>query len=225
MALRSQFNDSHSPISLADVMLKVLLMVFLAMIVLSVIAKKKAEDGNIRKKAEYMATIEWNKERDDAIDCDIDMWVRNPEGQIVFWRSRENALMNVERDDLGKRNDFLKLPTGETILNPEDKEYWYLRGIVAGEYTINVHAYTCMIDGNYVSFEKRPLNKPLKVLVQLIRLNPKMELAAMKEVTIESMWQEKTAMNFTLDAAGNVSNITDIPVPLVSSDRGGEASP
>lgn len=205
----------HSPVSLADVMLKVLLMVFLSMTVLALIAKKNAEEGNVKKKAEFQITAEWNKTRDTQIDCDVDLWVRNPEGQIVFWRTKENALMNIERDDIGMRNDTIILADGKEINNPEDMEYWYLRGIIPGEYTVNLHLYACLKGEKAISFGNATVI-PVPVEIKLIKLNPRMQLMETRTVILDTLWQEKTAFNFTLSATGEVSRITDIPMKLIN---------
>lgn len=220
-ALREN-SDSYgaSPVTLADVMLKVLLMVFVMYMVLTVIAKKK-EEGNIRRDAEFQIIAQWNKAHDPAVDSDVDLWVRNPDDQIVYWRSKENALMNIERDDIGSRNDKLTDASGNVVLNPEDAEHWYLRAIVPGEYTVNLHLYSCG-DGhdNFISSSYQ-LQKPLPVEVRLTKLNPKSKLETVQTVLMTEVWQEKTAFNFTLSAGGNVTNITQIPVRLINASAAG----
>lgn len=188
-------------------------MLFVMFLVATVIQKKKNDEGNIKKKAEYTITAEWNKGRDPNIDCDVDLWVRNPEGQIVFWRSKENAMMNIERDDIGMRNDYFVNANGETILNDEDAEYWYLRAIIPGEYTVNVHLYSCKNKDGYSSVAGDPI--PLVAVdVRLTKLNPRAELIETRNVTFDGLWQQKTAFQFTLDSSGNVTGTTQIPTSL-----------
>lgn len=198
-------------------MLKVLLMVFLSMTILALIAKKNAEEGNVKKKAEYQITAEWNKSRDRKIDCDVDLWVRNPNGQVVFWRSKENALMNIERDDIGTRNDFITLDNGQIIENPEDAEYWFLRGIIAGEYTVNLHLYACRMSGSYMSNFFDPV-VPLPVEVKLTKLNPRMKIMYVKTITLTKLWEEVTVMNFTLSATGELEKVTQIPMTFFDTN-------
>ena len=194
-------------------MLKVLLMVFVMYMVLAVVAKKN-DEGNLSKKAEFLVTAEWNKDRKTEIDCDVDLWVRNPEGQIVYWRSKENALMNIERDDVGTRNDKFTNANGEVIDANEDKEYWYLRALMPGEYTANLHLYACLKGTVYLS---GPISIPsLPVEVRLTKLNPKSKLVENKSIIFDTIWQEKTAFNFTINASGEVTKITQIPTKLVT---------
>lgn len=216
--MRGSYEGYESPISLADIMLKIVMVLFVMWLAAELQAKKKSEDSNLQKKAEFVATAEWNKERDPELDCDVDLWVRNPDGDAVYFSHKEGNGMNIERDDLGNRNDSLVTSTGETLINPEDKEYWYLRVIKPGEYSINVHLYGCK-DQDMYSSRMRPRRVPVDV--ELIKLNPRMVLVQRKVVILEKVWDEKTAFNFTLDGTGNVSSVTDIQVKMVNSDKGG----
>lgn len=211
----NQFDEPTSPVTLADVMLKVLLMVFVMYMVLAVVAKKN-DEGNVSKKAEFQITAEWNKARDPAIDCDIDLWVRNPDGQIVYWSSKENDVMNIERDDIGARNDSFVNERGETINTNEDKEYWYLRAVKPGEYTANLHLFSCLNGGIYSS---RPADiiKPVSVEVKLTKLNPKSNIIDVKMVSLDTIWGEKTAFNFTINGTGEVTKITQIPTKIINA--------
>jgi hypothetical protein len=216
--LRDSYSDLVSPVTLSDVMLKVLLMIFVMYMVVSVIAKKHNEDGNIKKKAEFSIVAEWNESRDTNINCDVDLWVRNPDGQLVYWRMKENALMNIERDDIGLRNDSFINPNGETITNDEDAEYWYLRGIVAGEYTVNLHLYACSQIDKFISYRKTPLPAPMPVKVTLRKLNPRDQIIHTQSVELTHIWQESTAFNFTITAAGDVTSVTHIPMKFFSQE-------
>ena len=67
----------------------------------------------------------------DQIDADVDLWVQAPGDRPVGYSNKGGRVFNLLRDDLGNRNDA-------TGLNYETS---YSRGIVAGEYTVNVHLY------------------------------------------------------------------------------------
>ncbi|MGH6903435.1 MAG: hypothetical protein ACREIR_11930, partial [Geminicoccaceae bacterium] len=67
----------------------------------------------------------------DDIDCDVDLWVEAPGDIPVGYSNKGGVIFNLLRDDLGKRADA----TGMNY------EVSYSRGIVAGEYTVNVHLY------------------------------------------------------------------------------------
>jgi hypothetical protein len=67
----------------------------------------------------------------DEIDSDVDLWVAAPGDIPVGYSNKGGVIFNLLRDDLGKRADA----TGMNY------EVSYSRGIVAGEYTVNVHLY------------------------------------------------------------------------------------
>jgi hypothetical protein len=67
----------------------------------------------------------------DEIDADVDLWVQAPGDVPVGYSNKGGAVFNLLRDDLGSRVDV-------TGLNYETS---YSRGIVAGEYTVNLHLY------------------------------------------------------------------------------------
>lgn len=67
----------------------------------------------------------------DEIDADVDLWVQAPGDVPVGYSNKGGAVFNLLRDDLGKPGDV-------TGLNYETS---YSRGIVPGEYTVNLHLY------------------------------------------------------------------------------------
>ena len=67
----------------------------------------------------------------DEIDADVDLWVQAPGDIPVGYSNKGSAVFNLLRDDLGKRADV-------TGLNYETS---YSRGILPGEYAVNLHLY------------------------------------------------------------------------------------
>lgn len=67
----------------------------------------------------------------DELDSDVDLWVEAPGDRPVGYSNKGGLLFNLLRDDLGSRADATGL----------NYEVSYSRGIVAGEYTVNVHLY------------------------------------------------------------------------------------
>ena len=37
---------------------------------------------------------------------DIDLYIQDPTGKVVFFRNKNNELMHLDRDDLGSRGDL-----------------------------------------------------------------------------------------------------------------------
>ena len=57
--------------------------------------------GNINMKAEYIITVDWNYNLPD----DIDLLVRDPNGEIVSYLKKDAGWLHLDRDDQGIIND------------------------------------------------------------------------------------------------------------------------
>src|SRR6185369_1693360 len=102
---------------------------FLALLsVLPVSLEKK-----IDSKAEFLITLDWPDNHPD----DLDLFVQDPAGNIAWYRRREAGFLTLDRDDRGGVNDFI-IVNGKKILSPIREEIVTVRGIVPGEYTVNV---------------------------------------------------------------------------------------
>ena len=55
-------------------------------------SRKIEEDRKIKANAEFMITVTWPKDSDD----DVDTYVEDPLGNLVFFRRRDEGLMGVE---------------------------------------------------------------------------------------------------------------------------------
>lgn len=194
-----------------DVLLNVLTgIIFLFILTTLMIQPQKKQDEGMKKNAQYVMNIEW----DSKTDCDVDVWVQDPQNNVVYFQQRDKGIMHLERDDLGFRNDIVSTVSGNTINVLENRETWVLRGILPGIYTVNLHLYGCRIDNIGLSLNQ---DFVVPVTVELLKINPKYTLVTKKEVTLNKIWEEITVMNFQLDAEGNVVNITNDYKQLVKS--------
>lgn len=155
--------------------------------------KKAQDDGEgIKRIAEYIITVAW----DPNVDCDIDMWVEDPLGNLASFRTQSVGLMTIERDDMGFKNDFIYDTTGKLVLQSiENKEIWTLRGKQLGEFTLNLHLYSCRID-------KVPMQLgqqfDVPVMVEFIKINPSYEVIRRESVLMDKIWKEETVYKFEL---------------------------
>jgi hypothetical protein len=72
-----------------------------------------------------------------------------------------------------------------------------VRGIVPGEYVVDVFRYTATT------------GEPIPVTVKVEKLNPKLSVLYYGQVVLNHKLDEKTAVRFTLDADGRVSGQDD----------------
>ena len=158
----------------------------------------EAKSGIIDPKAEYIITITWE---DDSPD-DVDTWVEDPEGQILWFRTPEAGLLHLDRDDRGLVNDTITI-AGEEVQNPLNQEVVTLRGVVKGEYIVNLHYYAS------------ETGTPIDVNVRLVKVNPKLEVVYYGTVNLEKRGDEKTAVRFKIGGDGDVYGINFLPKKLV----------
>ena len=110
--------------------------VFCFIVALLAMNPKALKAGDIPAKAEFIINVSWP----DLNPNDIDTWVQDPGGNLVWFRAREAGMMHLDRDDRGLANDTIVI-NGKQISNPLNQEVVTLRGIAAGEYTVNAHYY------------------------------------------------------------------------------------
>lgn len=158
----------------------------------------EAKSGIIDPKAEYILTITWEDNSPD----DVDVWVEDPEGQIVWFRTPEAGLLHLDRDDRGLVNDTITI-NGEELQNPLNQEVVTLRGVVKGEYVVNLHYYSS------------ETGKPVDVNVRLVKVNPKLEVIYYGTVNLEKRGDEKTAFRFKIGRDGEVFGINFLPKTIV----------
>jgi hypothetical protein len=197
-----------------DLLINVLTgMVFLFMITtLLITTKVKDEDAGIKKDAQYIISMSWP----NNINCDVDIWVRDPQNRVVSYQAKDVGVMHIERDDQGWVNDlmtYLKLQPSQQLNNSET---WVLRGKMAGKFTVNIHLYSCAVNDKPV-----PLGQSVEVPVtlELTKLNPDLKKVLTKTVTIKEVWEEVTAFNFVLDGKNDIVTITDEQTDLVKEKK------
>ncbi len=149
-----------------------------------------AKQGVINPKAEYIITITWP----DNDAADIDAWVEEPSGGLIWFRAREVGLVHLDRDDRGLLNDTFN-GNGRTVKNPLNQEIVTIRGVIPGEYIVNVHYYAT------------ESGEPVPVGVRVDKVNPSLEVIYYDTLTLAKKGDEHTAVRFNIGADGSVSNI------------------
>lgn len=190
--------------------------VVLFLLTILLIAPITKQNEGIRKNADYIITAEWPV----ALDCDIDLWVRDPQNNLVSYRQPENGLMYFERDDMGKRRSVYEIDGQEVIIDPDNKEYVTLRGVFPGEYIVNLHVYSCFDLTTGKPLQQGMLS-PVPVTVELVRVNPYLNVVKHVEIKMESVWQEKTAIRFIMDDNKTVLRFKTEEVRVRTTEKGG----
>lgn len=172
-----------------------MLLFFLAVIFLNP-AKKTA---SVELDAEYLIVVTWADNNPD----DVDTWIEDPQGNVAWFRNRSAGLVHLDRDDRGMLNDTINLD-GQEIANPLNQEVAAIRGMVPGEYTVNLHYY------------ESKTNAPVQATVRLARVNPVYKVLYNASVELPGKGSEVTAVRFTLLPDGSAAGFNQLQKRLVS---------
>lgn len=173
---------------------------FMLLFFIAIIFLNPSEDtGKIDIDAEYVITVTWPDNSPD----DIDTWIEDPKGNVTWYRNRNAGLVHLDRDDRGMLNDTLEFE-GRTVNNPLNQEVTAIRGMVPGEYTVNIHYY------------ESQSNESVEVSVRVAKVNPVYKIVYYGVSTLSNRGMEVTAVRFTLTSDGSVINVNKLPKNLVS---------
>ncbi len=153
-------------------------------------AKEAPPPGNV------VIEINWPSE----IDADVDLWIEAPGDRPVGYSNKGGRVFNLLRDDLGKFRD----------LTDVNYEVAYSRGIVEGEYTINLHLYRN---------KSAIVPVPVTVVASVKRSNgANLKRLTSAKVELGYTGEEITVVRFALNKAGEIvgGSIHELFKPLRS---------
>lgn len=207
---KRNFKAYHANISFIDLLFNTVLgFAVFFIIAFCLISIQKTTKSNIETKAEFVATITWTPGSPD----DIDLWVQDPEGHIIYFQSKEIGITHLDRDDLGDQNDTVITASGQVIKNQWNQEITTIRGLIPGEWIFNFHVYN-----------KRTV-EPTAVSFKIEKMNPSVTLVAKKDYTVYQKGEEITVLRMTIDSEGRILSTDEIPAALtkkrLTSSRGG----
>lgn len=156
-----------------------------------------AKMGNVDLKAEYIISVTWPENLPD----DVDIWVQDPNGEVVSYLRKDAGWLHLDRDDRGDINDTVEID-GELVVHPINQEIVTIRGFVAGEYTVNLYF-----------FEQRS-EQPFEAVVKIEKVNPTLKLVFIDEVLLTEVDQEKTVARFKLSGEGKLIGFNRLPKRL-----------
>jgi hypothetical protein len=198
-------NDDGTFVPFTDILLNVLMGFAIMVFVALSLIRPELKTGRVDLKAEYLITVTWPDNHPD----DIDTYVEDPAGNIVWFRRFEAGFLGLERDDRGMFKDSI-IVDGKRIQNPLNQEIVTMRGIVPGEYVVNIFHYLA----NGVD--------PIPVTVSVQRLNPTVQVIFNGTLTLDHRGDEKTAIRFTLGNDGAPSRLSQRFVSLAQLVSGGK---
>lgn len=105
----------------------------IAFLLINPIAKKGVVDPPII----LMIEMEW----DDESKVDIDLHVKGPDGETVFYANKGNGYITLKRDDLGAANDTFVI-NGERVSVKRNYEITTMTVLPDGDYIVNAHFFS-----------------------------------------------------------------------------------
>lgn len=159
-------------------------MVLTALLVTQINAKKQEKTNDEVTAGSISVYVYWK----DGVDLDIDTHMSSPSGDHVYFGKLSGKIWNLLRDDLGMMGDTA----------PRNFENAYARGLPAGDYVVNIHAY-----------RGAPAMYPAEIEAEVvITANPSAGKGSQKivkqKVTLYRTGEETTLVRFSIDGKGNV---------------------
>src|SRR5690606_37697623 len=96
---------------------------------------------------------------------------------------------------------------GETVRIALNQESVTVRGILPGDYVVNVYHYT------------NPSSAPVPVTVKVEKVNPKLSVIYYDTLLLTKKGDERTVVRFSMDKDGAISDINTVPVSLIQAVR------
>ncbi len=157
---------------------------FVAMVILLLphITEAKKETDETSVPGNVVVEAHWPSD----LPVDVDLWVQAPgEYPVGFW-NQGGPTFNLLRDDLGAEGDATE----------ENYEITYSRGIVAGEYIVNVHMYGPLKAGTTV---------PVSIVVGVKKkFDTDLQQILRTVIRLDRRNQEETAFRFQLTRDGDL---------------------
>ena len=153
----------------------------------------EARKGRIDLKAEYIISVTWP----DQLADDIDIWVQDPIGETVSYLRKDAGWLHLDRDDRGVINDTIMID-GKELVYPINQEVVTIRGIIPGEYIVNLYYYTSAQPG------------PVDALVKVEKVNPTLKTVYVQKLALNKQDDERTVVRFSLDRSGNIADINQL---------------
>ena len=209
-----------STIGFTDLLFNILVGFAFLFIIAFILIKPEAKKHDFERRAEFVVVLEWDHDQSD----DIDLYVQDPTGGRVSFRNPIVNFMHLDKDDLGYVNDIVMNVDGTITKVNINREVVTIRGIIPGEYIINVHYYSTRRseaalssltrerrgDTEIISVDRHGVGKPnkkkkriLTVKIELHKVNP-YQILWIGEKSYDRRGQEETFVRFTIDSKGKV---------------------
>ena len=158
-------------------------MFFIAYILINPIA----DDGKVDPPDIALLVINWP----DDSKYDVDVWVKDPSGQILSFTNKTIPGMHLEKDDLGAQGDTW----GGKSLAIKNQEVVHITHMHEGTYQVTLHFYA-----THGKADKQ------KVTVELMTIK-NFRKVGIKEVIMSEKGQEQSIVSFKADNRQQITKV------------------
>lgn len=149
-----------------------------------------AKKGKIDPVTEILITHTWN----DESSIDMDIWVEGPLDTIIGYPRKEGGYMQLDRDDLGERNDTFVI-NGELQTVKRNIETVTINKIIPGDYYVNIHFFG----------PTTAINSVETSIIEIFDMHP---FQMVFNGSVEAKFHEEiTVVAFSVDEQGNIFNV------------------
>ena len=162
-----------------------------------------SQTGQTTPPVRMFVEIEWDSE----LTQDMDLFVRGPNGNVVYYANKDGGYVVLQRDDLGSTNDTYIL-NGERIVIKRNYEIANFSDLPAGEYVIGVFYFSRLGD-------------PIDVKTTVRSISPH---RLVYEGTAQALTPrtERTLLSFVIDKDGKVTDLnTEVQIPITGRRKVG----
>lgn len=160
---------------------------------------KKAE-ATEEAPGQLVVSIEWQA----GVNIDVDLWVKTPNGEVIWYSGKNKKMGDLLRDDLGTSAEQ----------GNANYEFTYIREAFPGEYVVNLHLYRDNTGG-----EKLPISVSTKIR-QISQGAGVQVYSGTNKLKVEK--EEITVLSFKLGENGKPikESYSKLPISLIAQKHG-----
>lgn len=168
-------------VAAVDLFLNAMVLFLIAVILMLPLLNPPTQEEKADPPGNLIISIVWPQG-----STDVDLWVFGPtEVRPVGYSNKAGKFFNLLRDDLGTSGDT----------TPINYENAYTRGVIAGDYTVNLHL--------YATAQMPPIVVDVEIAIVTGDERQLRKLATTR-IKLTERGQEKTALRFHLTADGKI---------------------
>ena len=201
-------NRYISNVAFIDLLFNLILGFTFLFLVAFLLINKPDKTEDVEQKAEFLLVMFWQ----DGHEGDVDIWVDTPNG-LVNYVSPTVGAVHLDKDDLGRRNDWYYNAVGIKEYININREIVTFRAKQAGDYVVNAHYYSAKKTNS-----SEDIQVPATVTIEFMRLNP-FQLIESQERILHKQGDEATFYRFSITPEGFVRNVNYVPKSLVTINK------